>query len=118
MKENTPKLNNSVFTTDGKIQLFYLNGEKIFSKKDFLLGISTLMLFPDYFKDDLYSLEKCLCDLEWIENTRIIFIYFNADVFSTWSPQEYKEVIFVLERVIEYWSIGKTPFDVLFIVNP
>jgi RNAse (barnase) inhibitor barstar len=61
--------------------LAFLNGRSCRSHTGFYHTISKAMNFPDYFGDNLDSLDELLCDLSWIDEPNVAIVIFYYEDF-------------------------------------
>lgn len=61
--------------------LAFLDGRQCRSRTGFFHAIGQALLFPDYFGDNLDSLDELLCDLSWIEASNVGILIFHYEEF-------------------------------------
>lgn len=61
--------------------LAFINGKQCRTRTGFFHTIGKAMNFPDYFSDNLDSLDELMCDLSWIEEPNIAFVIFYYEEF-------------------------------------
>lgn len=81
---------------------YYLEGEKIHEKSEFLNYCSLKMEFPDYFGNNWDAFEDCLTDQLLSENVPILLFYSTPEVFSQNDPQEWDKLLDILGSVIDF----------------
>jgi RNAse (barnase) inhibitor barstar len=97
------------------IKLFYLNGEKITNKTEFLAQIAEVMAFPDYFGHNWDALDECLTDLSWLSAEGYIIVYYQPHFFAQSEPQQWEIAHSILNSATKYWQQHNIPMDILLI---
>jgi RNAse (barnase) inhibitor barstar len=70
---------NNIQVSDNFIAII---DSKLCENKDACLQtIAAALQFPEYFNDNLDSLDECLQDLEWIKEKKIICLFINHESF-------------------------------------
>jgi RNAse (barnase) inhibitor barstar len=83
-----------------------VDGRNAVSVKDFLEQIGVVMHFPDYYGNNIDSLDEMLNDLEWIKEEKVV-IYISAS--AEWLSKEKSEnkiftLIDMLDATAEDWK--------------
>jgi RNAse (barnase) inhibitor barstar len=72
------------------------------SLSEFYKLLKTTLHFPDYFHENLDSLDEVLCDLSWLPQSTIQIHFKNMKQFLKKSSK--KEMVFeLLENIQNYW---------------
>ena len=61
--------------------LAFLNGKNCRTRTGFYHAIGQALNFPDYFADNLDSLDELLCDLSWIAEPNVAIVIFYYEEF-------------------------------------
>lgn len=110
------------------IRVITLDAQNMKNLNDMYLHFSNGFKFPDYFGNNLNSMDECLTDLEWLPADSYLLVFYNAD----WFLNEENEV--VLDGVLSIlnsagaewstpikegseWDRCKIPFHTVFIEN-
>jgi hypothetical protein len=59
----------------------FLNGKSCRTKTGFYHTVAKAMNFPDFFAENLDSLDELLCDLSWISEPNVALVIFYYDEF-------------------------------------
>lgn len=79
----------------------YLRGKRCKTEDSFFMEISASFQFPDYYGENWPATDECLCDLEWLNPSKIFVV---VDDFSCmFSEQEYIQKL-LQDRVVKYFS--------------
>ena len=100
---------------DQGIQVFYLEGREINSKKSFLNKAAEVMQFPKYFGHNWDAFDECITDLGWVPAKRYVVIYNKPNLFAEANPLDWQIAYDTLQSSVEYWRSTETPMDILFI---
>ncbi len=92
---------------------FYLEGESIHSKEQFLEQIARAMDFPGYFGGNWDALEDCLTDLSWREAPGYVILYDHFDVFAEQVPDQFETALEILDASVEFWRAQGKPLFVM-----
>lgn len=81
-------------------------------KEDLLNEMKEKFLFPDYFGNNWDALYDCLCDLTWINASKIILIHKEIPITDDKSLKVYLNI---LNDTIESWKTDTTKnFEIYF----
>lgn len=80
----------------------YVRGKRCKTEDDFFKEISAAFQFPFYFGENWPAMDECLCDLEWLNITKIFVVI--DDFSSMFAGQESLQSI-LRNRVIKYFGI-------------
>ena len=94
---------------------FYLEGQKIEKKEQFLNHAAMAMHFPEHFGNNWDALEDCLTDLSWIEDDKevngYVILFDHFDPFADHHESQLETVVEIFQSAIEYWhDQGKAMF--------
>ena len=94
---------------------FYLEGQKIEKKEQFLNHAAMAMHFPEHFGNNWNALEDCLTDLSWIEEDAevngYVILFDHFDPFADHHESQLETVVEIFQSAIEYWhDQGKSMF--------
>ncbi len=92
---------------------FYLEGESILSKEQFLEQIARAMDFPGHFGGNWDALEDCLTDLSWCEAPGYVILYDHFDVFAEQVPDQFETALEILDASVEFWRAQGKPLFVM-----
>ncbi|MEQ6342139.1 MAG: barstar family protein [Gammaproteobacteria bacterium] len=92
---------------------FYLEGEGVLGKEQFLGQIARAMDFPDYFGGNWDALEDCLTDLSWREAPGYVILYDHFDVFAEQVPDQFETALEILDASVEFWRTQGRPLFVM-----
>lgn len=94
----------------------YLRGKRCQTEDSFFWEVSASFQFPDYYGENWAATDECLCDLEWLNITKIFVL---IDDFSCmFSGQEHiqnilqNRVIKYFDIMINYWKEQDVPVEV------
>lgn len=100
-------LNKQIF------QLFYVNGNHISNKQEFLTCLSEVMGFPDYFQPNWDAFEECMLEMEWHSTKRYILFYENPENFMNNDSSQWNVALDILDSAVQYWSKNGVLFYVI-----
>lgn len=92
---------------------FYLEGEGVLSKEQFLEQIARAMDFPGYFGGNWDALEDCLADLSWREAPGYVILYDHFDTFAEQVPDQFETALEILDASVEFWRAQGKPLFVM-----
>lgn len=95
------------------IQFFYLDGNQITSKSEFLHRVAPVMRFPEYFGYNWDALEDCLTELDGGSEAGYLLLYSRADRFAMTNPEQWDVLLQILHSAIAIWQETHTPMYVL-----
>ena len=88
--------------TERRAYTSYLRGARCTTEDAFFNEISASFQFPYYYGENWPATDECLCDLEWLNPTRIFVV---VDDFSCmFSEQEYIQKL-LQDRVVKYFEV-------------
>ncbi len=87
---------------DYHFNLYYLEGEGINTKADFLTDCAKKMNFAEYFGHNWDAFEDGLTDLLLAKKNPTLIIYDHPENFATDQPQEWDNLINIWQSVIEF----------------
>lgn len=94
--------------------LFYIDGQAVSNKAEFLHACAKAMDFPDYFGANWDAFEDLLTDLEWIAADRYLVLYSDPEAFAQQDAAEWSTAVDILQGAVEYWAETETPLYVVF----
>ncbi|MGA7934112.1 MAG: barstar family protein [Kovacikia sp.] len=113
----TPEVNLDLFSVKLQEQgwnLFYLEGENITNKSEFLQECARAMNFPSYFGNNWDAFEECLADPTIALGTKSILLFHHPDKFAENEPSQWSIAVHILQTMVEYWREKTVPVYVLF----
>lgn len=94
-------------------QGFYIEGQVVKSKADFLRMAGAAMAFPDYYHHNWDSFEECIRDLSWVRATGYVLIYEEVWPFPRQDRGAWRQARAILADTVGFWAEQNTPFYVL-----
>jgi len=86
-----------------------LNGNIIKNKIDLFREIALKLHFPEFFGNNWDALDDCLCDLEWINSTKIQIVFENfSKILSDESCEQKNILLDCIKDSNDYWEKNKT----------
>jgi RNAse (barnase) inhibitor barstar len=71
----------------------YLDGKENLTLQTFYFNIAQALQFPDYFTQNLDSINEILSDLSWIEEEQIVLFISNYELLLKQEDEEIKQII-------------------------
>lgn len=94
----------------------YLRGKRCKTEELFFFEVSASFQFPDYFGENWPAFDECLCDLEWLNISKILVIIDDfSQIFSDQKEIQNllkERVIRYFSNMIEYWKTENVPVEV------
>lgn len=94
-------------------RFFYLAGQGITSKRQFLQACAQAMEFPAYFGHNWDAFEECIRDLSWLPARGYLLLYDDVANFARHSPDEWATAAAILGDAVQHWRKTATPLAVL-----
>jgi len=94
----------------------YIRGTRCTNEQKFFCEISASFQFPYYFGENWAAMDECLCDLEWINPSKVFIVV--EDFSQLFSDQTaimerlQAKVIKYFELMIHYWSENEISVEV------
>lgn len=92
---------------------FYIEGQVVKSKADFLRIAGAAMEFPPYYGHNWDAFEELITDLSWIEARGFVLIYDSVWPFARHDPDGWRQARAILAEAVNYWRTTPTPLYVL-----
>lgn len=84
---------------------FTINAANAKEKESFFKEVSTVLFFPDYWHQNLDSLDELLNDLDWIDKSIIKIDVINSSDLLINEPEDYKKkVLQLFDSVVQEWQ--------------
>ena len=102
-----------VFMSDGEVYskiceesqsgayVSYLRGIRCKTEDDFLIEVSASFQFPSYYGENWPAFDECICDLEWLNFSKIFVLFDDFSMAFRDQPTIQK---LLQKRVVSYWS--------------
>ncbi|MBL7806986.1 MAG: barstar family protein [Saprospiraceae bacterium] len=94
-------LSDSIPSFPPHVLVVEIDGAKARTFRSFYPRIAKVLLFPDYFGNNLDALNDCLCSLEVLGNTDIVLLIRNARELLSKEKKEKKEALLQVFRAAE-----------------
>ncbi|MEZ4618112.1 MAG: barstar family protein [Caldilineaceae bacterium] len=91
---------------------FYIEGQIVKSKADFLRMAGATMSFPAYCGPNWDAFDECLRDLSWVRAAGYVLIYDNVWYFPRNDRPAWREARSILADAIDFWGKAGVPFYV------
>lgn len=92
---------------------FYIEGQVVKTKADFLRMAGAAMEFPSYYGHNWDAFEELITDLSWIEARGFVLIYDSVWPFARHDPAGWRQARTILAEAVTYWRATPTPLYVL-----
>lgn len=92
---------------------FYIEGQVVKSKDDFLRMAGAAMSFPDYYARNWDAFEECIRDLSWARAEGYVLIYEEVWPFPRADRKAWRQARTILADTIDFWGELHIPFYVL-----
>lgn len=96
------------------LRFYYLDGNIIHSKTEFLQTASKVIEFPDYFGQNWDAFEECIQDFGNGTERGFVLLYDMPDFFIDEDETEWAIALDVLQDAVDYWQDTDSPLYVLF----
>ncbi len=93
--------------------LFYINGQNIRNKAEFLQECAKVMHFPSYFGYNWDAFEECITDPSIVPINKSILLYDRPEYFAQDHPSQWSIAFHILQTTVEYWKEKNTPMYIL-----
>jgi len=97
--------------------LFYINGQTITNKAEFLQECARAMHFPSYFGYNWDAFEECITDSSIVSINKSILLYDRPDYFAQEHPSQWSIALHILQTTVEYWKEKNAAMYVLLKTN-
>ncbi|MCB0112376.1 MAG: barstar family protein [Caldilineaceae bacterium] len=91
---------------------FYIEGQIVENKADFLRIAGAAMSFPDYSGQNWDAFEESIRDLGWVRAAGYVLIYDNVWYFPRQDRAAWREARSILADAVDFWAKDGTPFYV------
>ena len=89
---------------------FYIEGEVVKSKEDFLRVAGAAMSFPDYYGHNWDAFDECITDLSWLPAKGYVLIYQEVWPFPRNDRTAWQQARAILTDAVAFWAERNTPF--------
>jgi RNAse (barnase) inhibitor barstar len=95
-------------------RLYWLAGQEVTDKQEFLQLCADTFAFPDWFGHDWDALYDCLTDLTW-ENPSAghLVIYAGWQALAQEEPESFATALKIFKEAVTLWQDSPTPMAVL-----
>lgn len=103
------EMENSYYNSEKVVKI---DGKKNRNRDDFLENIGNVLSFPDSYCKTLESLDECICNLQWLDERKIVVVIKNSDFFLLEESAEVKGCFYdVIKNAIQFWKdVGDKSF--------
>jgi hypothetical protein len=99
-------------------RLYWLAGQHVTDKDEFLRLCADTFKFPDWFGDDWDALHDCLTDLTWEEPAAgYLVVYAGWQALAQEEPPTFATALEIFAEAVSLWQDAETPMAVLFPVT-
>ncbi len=82
-----------------------IDGNSVLTLNSFYSLLKKELKFPPYFRKNLDSLDECLCDLSWLNESKIIFLFTHFDNLLLNDKKNAKFILLqLLYECTQYWK--------------
>lgn len=92
---------------------FYIEGQVVRSKEDFLRMAGAAMSFPAYYSKNWDAFEECIRDLSWVRANGYVLIYEDVWPFPRNDRTAWRTARSIFAEAVDFWAQTDTPFYVL-----
>lgn len=90
----------------------YLRGKRCSTEELFFYEVSASFQFPDYFGENWAAFDECICDLEWLDFTKIFIIVDDFEAMFAGNKETQDLLIKYFENVVTYWESMSIPVEI------
>lgn len=94
----------------------YLRGKRCKNETLFFYEVSASFQFPYYFGENWPAFDECICDLEWLNISKVFVVIDDfSQMFSGQAENQknlQERVIRYFSDMIEYWKSENIPVEV------
>lgn len=95
-------------------RLYWLAGQTVTDKHEFLDLSAESFDFPDWFGDDWDALADCLTDLTWADTeSGYLVVYAGWQALAQQEPDSFATVLEIFKEAVDLWHDSDTPMSVL-----
>lgn len=95
-------------------QLYWLAGQTITDKHEFLELCAESFDFPEWFGDNWDALADCLTDLTWADTeTGYLVVYAGWQALAQEEPESFTTALEIFKEAVDLWHDTETPMAVL-----
>jgi RNAse (barnase) inhibitor barstar len=95
-------------------RLFWLAGQSVTDKDEFLDLCAENFAFPDWFGHNWDALGDCLTDLTWVEaEAGLLVVYAGWQALAQESPEDFGTALEIFTEAVDLWRDSDTPMTVL-----
>jgi RNAse (barnase) inhibitor barstar len=99
-------------------RLYWLAGQTVIDKQEFLDLCAESFDFPDWFGDNWDALADCLTDLTWAESEAgYLVVYAGWQALAQEEPETFATAVEIFREACDLWHDTETPMSVLFPVT-
>ncbi len=92
---------------------FYIEGQLVKNKADFLRVAGAALSFPDYYRPNWDAFEEGIRDLNWIRAQGYLLIYEDVWHFPRHDRAAWRQARSILAEAVDFWAQTPTPLYVL-----
>ncbi len=97
---------------------FWLAGQAVISKEEFLDACAEALEFPDWFGHNWDALADCLTDLTWATSMAgYVVVYAGWQALAQEDPASFDTALDVFREAVDLWQDTETPMAVLLPVS-
>ncbi len=85
------------------LAFFYIEGQHISDKDQFLKQAALILRFPAYFGDNWDAFADCLSDMSWHEADGFVILYDHFAALAKHSPSEFETARDIFKESTEFW---------------
>jgi hypothetical protein len=85
-------------------RVFFIDGNFISNKEQFLKNIADTLQFPSYFGYNWDAFEECMTDLDWLHAEKFCLAYESPEKFALSDPGQWEIAWDILLSAVEYWK--------------
>lgn len=89
---------------------FYIEGQVVESKADFLRMAGAALSFPDYAGHNWDAFEESLRDLSWVRAAGYVLIYDHVWRFARNDREAWRTARAIFAEAVAFWATVGTPF--------